>query len=477
MEDIIGRIAELRVLEDTLQSHEAELVAIYGRRRVGKTYLIRSFYDQKICFETSGVQHFNLRDQLENFRLTLQSKFKKPLDVFPSWLHAFRALMDILEAQPIVEGKYVLFFDEFPWFDTPRSNFLSAFDFFWNQWASRQRNIIVVICGSAASWMLQHIVRNKGGLHNRLTRRIRLLPFSLHETELYLRSRRVTLDRYAIAQLYMALGGIPQYLRDVRPGDSVSYVLEQSCFTKDGWLTDEHKHLYAALFGDESKHIEVIKALANKPSGLTRSELLNAMGIKTGGNATRMMEELEESGFVSRMPQFGQSAKYEVYRLDDEFSHFYFRFMQGSKAISVQTWQGLQDTAQWQVWTGFAFERLCFKHIIQIKQALGISNVQTQTSTWRHIPRSDEDGAQIDLVIDRRDQTINLVEVKFSKDVFTIDKDYATNLRRKRSVFANVTGTRKSLFMTFLTTYGVQVNEHYLSQVQSQLMLDVLFEG
>jgi uncharacterized protein len=447
---------------------------VYGRRRVGKTYLIRSFYAERIIFETSGVQHYKLAEQLDNFRLTLQSKFKQPIEKLPSWAHAFRVLIDILEAQPKAEDKYVLFFDEFPWFDTPRANFLAAFDFFWNHWASRQRQLVVVICGSAASWMLQHIVRNKGGLHNRLTRRIRLHPFSLYETELYLKSRHILLDRYAIVQLYMAFGGIPQYLRDVRPADSASQAIERACFSRDGWLRDEHRHLYGALFGEASKHAEVIKTLAAKPNGLTRTDLLDAIHTKTGGNATLMLEELVESGFVQRVQQFNKPAKADIFKLEDEFSHFYFRFMTDAS----EQWQGTMETARWFTWAGFAFERICHKHIGQIKLALGIPAVQTRTSTWRHVakPTDDLEGAQIDLLLDRRDQVINLIEMKFTKDVFILDKEYAAQLRRKRSVFASVTGTRKNLFLTMLTPFGVRENEHYLSLVQAQISIDALFE-
>ena len=386
--------------------------------------------------------------------------------------------MDILNERPPSSEKYVLFFDEFPWFDTPRSRFLAAFDFFWNHWASRQRNLIVVICGSAASWMLQHIVRNKGGLHNRLTRRIRLMPFTLHETELYLRARHVVLDRFAITQLYMAMGGIPQYLREVEPGDSVSQVLKKACFSREGWLIEEHRHLYAALFGDDSKHMQAIKALAAKPFGLTRNDLLVALNTTTGGHLSLMLEELEESGFVLRVPQFGKLAKFDLYRLDDEFSHFYYRFMHGSNAVSAKDWQSTMLTSKWYTWAGLAFERLCAKHIQQIKAALGISSVDTEWSVWQHQAAKGDglEGAQIDMVIDRRDQIIQIVEIKFAQDIFQIDKAYSADLRRKRAIFSDITKSRKPIFLTFITPYGVRENEYYLGHVQSQVTLDALFE-
>ncbi|MDX1908272.1 MAG: ATP-binding protein [Bacteroidia bacterium] len=480
MHQLIGRKPEIQALNDAMASPQAELIAVYGRRRVGKTYLIRTVYGPHTVFEISGIKNATLAGQLENFSETLSLRLNPelPMAIPRSWLQAFRMLIHFLESQAVTGQKQVVFFDEFPWFDTPRSGFLSAFDHFWNSWASRNPNMVVVICGSAASWMIQNVVRNKGGLHNRLTQRIRLMPFNLYETEQFLHARHIHLDRYSILQLYMAIGGIPQYLNGIRPGDSVAQAIDRLYFTPDGWLSDEHRNLYAALFENADKHLAVVRALAEKPSGLTRTEILEACGILSGGSATKVIEELAESGFILGYTPFNKTTKDTLFKLGDEYSHFYYKFVEGSKALGPGAWLSRSSGASWVSWSGFAFENLCLKHVPQIKKALGISGLYTEQSPWRFVAKEPgEEGAQIDLLLDRKDNCINLIEIKFSGDVFTIDKKYAATLRTKRRVFIEKTGTRKSVFFTLLTAFGAKSNEHYLGVIQNQITMDALFEA
>jgi uncharacterized protein len=477
MENIIGRQAEIQILKETLTSPRSELVAMYGRRRVGKTYLIETVFEEEMVFSSTGLQDASLDRQLENFTDTLISTFGLPADTPtpPNWLKAFRRLIDCLNVQES-STKKVIFLDELPWFDTPKSGFLPAFDHFWNTWATKQKNLVVVICGSAASWMIQNIVRHKGGLHNRLTRRIRLMPFNLHETEKFLRSQYVNLDRYQIIQLYMATGGIPQYLSDIKPGESATQIIDRLCFTKDGGLIDEFSSLYAALFDNAEKHICIVKALADKPMGLTRTEILEACALSSGGGVTKLLEELSESGFITEYIPFDKTMKDTIFKLTDEYSLFYLKFIEGNTALGPGTWLLKSASPSWASWSGLAFENIWLKHIVQIKKALGISGVYTQQSTWRYVAKGEGKGVQIDLLIDRQDNCINLCEVKFSNKMVTLTKDYADNLTQKRWVFEEKTGTKKTIFVTLLTTFGTTVNEHYVNHVQSQLDMTGLFE-
>jgi uncharacterized protein len=478
MENIIGREAEIKVLHEALASSSAELIAVYGRRRVGKTYLIRTVYEKELILELTGLNNASYSEQLENFNLTIARAFGLPLSSAKpqSWLQAFHILMQVLEPQ-LKNTKKVFFLDEMPWFDTPKSGFLSAFDHFWNTWAYKQKNLVVVICGSAASWMIQNIVKNKGGLHNRITRRMRLMPFNLYETELFLQSQFVHLDRYQLLQLYMTTGGIPHYLKDVRRGESVTQAIDRMCFTNDGSLSDEFKNLYAALFGSSEKHECIVKALANKPNGMTRNEILKACPLSSGGTLTRLLEELSESGFISENSPFNKTSRDIIYKLSDEYSLFYVKFIEGSKAFGEGTWQSKVVSSSWKSWSGLAFENIALKHIPQIKKALGISGVYTEQSTWRYTPKDEiEKGTQIDLLIDRQDMCINLCEIKYSLTEFTLEKKYAEELNLKRRIFLSKTGTKKTVFITMLSTFGVKENGHYLSTVQNQLTMDVLFE-
>jgi hypothetical protein len=421
----------------------------------------------------------SIAEQLENFTLTAQSIFMGntalPLAPPQNWLQAFRMLINLFENTQTTE-KRVVFLDEFPWLDNKKSGFLAAFDHFWNAWAAKQDNLVVVICGSAASWMIQNIVRNKGGLHNRITQRIRLEPFNLYETALFLQHNHVHLGQYDILQLYMVTGGIPHYLNTVKPGESTTQVIDRLCFSKDGGLRTEFKDLYPALFGRAEKHIAVIRALAGKLSGLNRNEIIEACNFKTGGTVTKVLEELFESGFISEYLPFNKTAKDAIFKLSDEYSLFYLKFIENSKASGAGSWQSKDKEQSWLSWRGFAFENICLKHVTQIKKALGISGIYTEQSVWRNRPQTGETGVQIDLLIDRQDNCINLFELKYYNDVYEMSAKDAAALRTKRSVFQQKTDTKKTVFITLLSTFGAKPNEHFLEVVQNQLDMSVLFE-
>lgn len=479
MQTFIGREAEIQVFLEALASPNPELVAVFGRRRVGKTFLIRHVYGQQTVFEFSGIKSTAATRQLERFGLALAKSFglEQPPKKLPSWLHAFHQLSELLEKRPPSAQKQVVFLDEFPWMDSPRSGFLAAFDHFWNGWATKQSNLVVVICGSAASWMIQNIVRNKGGLHNRLTRRIRLIPFNLKETEQFLQSQGIVLRRYQILQLFMMTGGIPHYLKEVRRGESIEQTIDRLFFAPDGLLREEFDNLYPALFDQPERHLAVVRALAERPAGLTRNQLIEVCPFDSGGSTTKMLEELLESGFVQQYLPFGKASKDAVFKLCDEYTIFYLRFIENSKATGPGTWMNKSQSPAYRIWCGFAFENICLKHVAQIKHGLGISGVYTEQSVWRSDRKTSDPGAQIDLLLDRADHCINLIEIKFSTSEFVLDKKYAAELETKKQVFADRTGTRKSLFLTLLTCYGVKKNEYFFQTVQRELTMETLFES
>jgi hypothetical protein len=478
MEKLIGRKEEMKLLGNVMKSKGAELVAVYGRRRVGKTFLIRSFLQDHLAFELTGMYGSGMKEQLKQFSKSLQQATGSLLSLTPpdNWVEAFHALEQFLE-QKSKRKKWVVFLDEFPWLDSRKSGFLSAFEHFWNVWASRQSNLVVVICGSAASWMIRNIVNSKGGLHGRITQKIRLLPFTLAETESYLKSLGSKLDRYQILQIYMAIGGIPQYLKGVGKGNSAMQVIEKICFTKDGLLVGEFNNLYGSLFEIADNHIKVVNELAKKAKGMTRQEIIQSCGLSSGGRTSLMLEELEESGFLRSVIPYNKTSNDAIYRLIDEFSIFYLKFMSKSKFPGKDSWAKLSAGSVYRIWTGMAFEAVCLKHIDLIKKGLGIQGVETDESAWRYLPTkgSTGNGAQIDLVIDRKDRCINICEMKFYKGEFNIDKSYAGELYQKMEVFKEQTKTRKTLFLTMITTYGVRENNYSRDLVQNSLTMDTLF--
>ena len=471
---LIGREKEIEVLKELLESDESELVSIIGRRRVGKTFLIESVYGDRMAFEVAGTQNASTRKQLDQFikALNLKTKPIVPIQTPKSWLDAFYLLIVYLEQTPTSE-KRVVFFDEMPWLATHRSDFLNAFGFFWNSWAVKN-NIVVVICGSAASWMIQKVVNNKGGLHNRITKRINLSPFSLYETELYLQKRGLNFDHYQITELYMAMGGIPYYLKSIKRGESVAQNIDRICFTPNGTLYDEFDNLYSSLFDYSENHIAVVRTLASKPSGMTREEIIKHSKFTNGGGLTKTLEELNYSGFIAEFQPLARVKKETLYRLTDEYSLFYIKFIEDMKKEGAGVWQNFEQTPNHRTWSGYAFESICLKHLPEIKKALGISGVFSTTSTFYHKGAEGMAGCQVDLLIDRNDRIINLCEIKWANTEFIITKAYAAELRMKMTLFRHYSQTKKGVFFTFMSTYGVVKNENW-GMIDKELTLDDLF--
>lgn len=471
----VGRQVETAILQDALSSSESEMVAVIGRRRVGKTFMVQSVYKDDIVFEVIGLQNASKQEQLENFVLQLAEAAGStfPIQTPSSWLQAFALLISYLKKLP-KEKKKVVFFDELPWMATHKSRFLNGLSYFWNSWAVKH-NIVVVICGSAASWMIQKVVNHKGGLHNRITRQIHLAPFTLAETEAYLQSSNIHFDRYQTLQVYMALGGIPHYLKEVKAGKSAVQNINQICFAPNARLKQEFSRLYPALFANAENHIAVIRALATKWQGLTRKEISDLSGIVEGGSLSRVLEELIYSGFISAYRPFGKKKKSKLFRLTDEYSLFYLQFIEGKEHEEKEVWHHLSQTQLYKTWSGYAFENICLKHIPQIKKALGLSGIYSISSSFYHKGQNEEKGTQIDLLIDRNDQVINLIEIKFYNKPFVLNKDYAENLTNKREVFKVVTKTNKQLFFVMLTTFGLTKNKHSAKLIGQSLTLDDLF--
>jgi len=471
MKDIIGRETEMKRLTEYLNSEKAELVAVYGRRRVGKTFLIKRFFDEKFVFYLSGAENASKKQQLFNFTAALNRHSGTENPIAEDWQHAFLQLEQYLRSIK-TKGRKIIFIDELSWLDNAKSGFLSAFEYFWNTFASAQKEIFLVICGSATSWIMNNIIKNRGGLHNRVTRQIALEPFTLNETELFLKSKKIVLSRLQIAECYMILGGIPYYLEQLEKSLSLSQNIDNLFFKKNATLRDEYSKLYASLFKSPEKYMKIIEALAKKRKGLTRDEIVKFSNISNGGGLTTMLEELELCGFILINNNFSTKKKLQLYQLTDFYSLFYLHFVQDKKGTNSDYWSSLIDNSKHKAWAGYSFELLCRTHISQIKRALSIGGVVSYTSGWRS--KDAENGAQIDFLIDRNDNIINLCEMKYSAKEFVITKTYDENLRNKRCAFIEETKTRKTVHITMITTYGVKHNE-YWNGIQSEVLLDDLF--
>ena len=470
---LIGRKKELQKLDSIVQSKKSEFLAVYGRRRVGKTFLVREYFNYTFDFQISGLANASTQQQLFNFDTALaRQSALTPVTPSDNWLVAFQRLAAHLESIDSARKK-IVFFDELSWFDTVSSDFMMGLEHFWNSWATNRRDILLIVCGSAASWMTNVLINNAGGLHNRVTQKMKIDPFTLHEAELLLNAKNCVLDRYQITQLYMVLGGIPYYLDAIQPQLGAAQNIQELFFEPSGLLKNEFFNLYRSLFRKYELYEKVVEILSAKTGGMHRGEMIKASGISSGGTLTKILADLQESGFITVYPSFDNKQKNLVYRLTDYYTAFYFRFIKDGKYQGRDIWLNMLDHPAQRIWQGLAFEQICMDHVFQIKKALGVSGVQTVEATWRG--GTEEKKAQIDLLIDRRDQVINLCECKFSLDTFVIDKGYSEQLRSKIAVFKSATKTKKSVFLTLITTYGVEPNQYVAALVQNEVTMDDLF--
>jgi AAA+ ATPase superfamily predicted ATPase len=482
---IIGRNAEKQLLLKALRSDDAEFIAVYGRRRVGKTFLVRSFFENERCifFQTTGIKNGPLNQQLSAFKVEIERTFyanqkgirlQNPID----WMDAFLMLTTAIQ---MADGhqKVVVFMDEFPWMATPKSSLLQALDYYWNRFWVNNPRIKLVICGSAASWIIDNILNNKAGLHNRVTMRMHLEPFNLAETQLFLEYKKIRFTPEQILDLYMCIGGIPYYLKFLEKSLSVIQNINTLCFQKNSPLADEFQNLYSSLFDHSEIHKNIIQIIASKRYGISRSDIEKQIRQK-GGRITQHLKELEASGFISAfMP--AQRKRGIYYKIIDEYTMFYLHWINPHsetrllKEIDDQYWNSITQTSSWKSWAGYAFESVCYKHLRQIRKALKIPTASV-AQTWRHLPtKSNKQGAQIDLVFDRPDGTINLCEIKYRKAPYSIDKAYAHELNTKKDVYQTVTNTKKHIIFSLITATKVKPSLYSEDLIASAVQLGDFF--
>ena len=472
---MIGREKEIAILHKAYTSDKPELIAVIGRRRVGKTFLIRQFFEKKMDFEMTGLKDGNKEQQLRNFIYSLRDaqKSHELPDVPKDWLAAFYELKLHLESLKSKKKK-VVFIDELPWVATAKSDFLTGFSYFWNSYASKN-NIVVVICGSATAWMIQKIINNKGGLHNRVTRRILLQPFTLAETEAYFKSRKIRLDRYQLLLLYMTMGGIPHYLDQVEGGKSAVQNIDDICFHPQGLLRSEFDNLYSSLFLNPERYELIVNVLSSTWLGMSRADILAKSKLKDGGGFTRMLKELEQSGFITSYTPFGKKKKNRLYRLTDNYSLFYLKYIRDIPPDESGNWKELSQTQSWKSWSAYAFENICLQHIDNIKKALSIGGMHTRHRSFLVKATDTHKGAQIDLLIDRNDNTISLCEVKFYNDEWALTKEEADKLRQKRRVLQEATKTKKQIFLVLISTFNLTPNQHSIGLIDNVINMNDLF--
>jgi len=471
---LIGREFEQTTLQSLLEKEDSQFVVVYGRRRVGKTYLIRETFNYTFTFQHTGLAQTDKKGQLSAFRDSLSVYGLKTTRTPTDWTAAFGLLKKLVDNAP--SGKKVIFIDELPWMDTPKSNLISALENFWNGWvtARPQKDIVLIVCGSATSWITKNLLKNKKGLRGRLTDKIYLKPFTLSECEKYSQASGLGYTRKDIVETYMILGGIPYYWSFLKRGMSVPQNINQLFFSESAKLADEFEALYATLFKRPEKYIKVIEVLSRKKMGLSRGEIIASTKLPDGGTFSTILNELQECGFIRYYVPFGHDSNGGLYQLIDNFTLFHYHIIKKNAYDDDQYWTHTFLSNEHNVWAGLAFERVCLEHVQKLKSSLGISGILTNICSWRHEASDDYPGAQIDLLFKRADNVIDLFEIKYSRDEFFITSDYASKLQNKVSVFRSVTKTKSAVHTILVTTYGVKRNE-YSNGIQGFLKMDCLF--
>lgn len=472
MTAIIGRSEEQRQLNLLAKSSKAEFIAVYGRRRVGKTYLITEHFRNQLAFYTSGVLNAKTLQQKESFCASLE-KIGALGDEHDSWMKLFGKLQEALQARVDAGLTTIIFLDEIPCFDTQRAAFVPALDHFWNTWASHYANVKLIVCGSATSWIVKNIIDSHGGLHDRLTFEIHLHPFSLTETERYLLSNGIKWTRTMITQAYMVFGGIPYYYSLVQPNESLAQALDRLYSKQTGILRREYDRLFASLFKIPEPYINIITVLSKNQKGLTRDEIAGKVHLQSGGTLTKWLKDLKNCDFIRSYRVYSKKIKQnsELYALTDMFTIFHLHFHtiigEEEKFFSKNL-----RTSNLLAWEGLAFERVAMQHIRQIKQCLGISGIEVDYYQWRSTYSSP--AAQIDLILDRADGIINICEMKFASTPYLIKKSEYEKLKNRVFSFQAESGMNKGMQLTFVTPFGLQTNE-YANDVVQQVTLDDLF--
>lgn len=473
---MIGRKTEIRILESLLKSNKPELLALYGRRRVGKTYLIKEYFNNTFSFYATGVQKVDKRKQLRIFHESLLRYGAEEKGLPKDWFDAFSRLEKLLCQDDITReyksNKRIVFLDEFPWMDTPKSDFKSAFEYFWNSWGSSQKDLVLIICGSATSWIINNIVKDTGGLYNRLTNQIRLLPFTLSECKQLMEVNGIQYTERQIIESYMVFGGIPYYLNYLQPEFSLAQNIDMLFFRENSPLKYEFQQMFNAMFHNAEKYVDIIRELSRKAHGMTRAELIDSKNVTDGRLLTRCLEDLEQCGFIRKYHDFSTKKNGIHYQLIDPMCLFFLTFIENG---ILGSWMNYITTPSYYTWCGMAFEKICLLHTDQIKQRLGISGVSSSEYSW--YSKKTKPGAQIDLIIDRKDDVMNLCEMKFSLEKFSIDANYEKDLLHKLETFRAETGTKKALWITMISFSGLAENPHRNVVVNELTGEDLFVDG
>lgn len=471
---LVGRQKEIKTLNDNFNSQDSNFIAVYGRRRIGKTYLVNSVFEDKITFRHAGIYQGSTKEQIASFMSSLEDFGYKNNEPVTEWLSAFNCLKKLINKSNA--KKKVIFLDEIAWMNTKKSNFLKAFENFWNGWASARHDITLIVCSSATSWIINNIIHSKGGLYNRVTTQIYLEPFTLGECEEYCSSRKLSLTKKQIIEAYMVIGGVPYYWNYLEKGQSVPQFIDSCFFKENAPLKNELKYIFSSLFISPEGYMKIIESLSKKEYGFTKKEILESTKEIDNGNFTQKIEDLINCGFIREYSPLKYKKGSVLYQLIDPFTIFHFHFLT-KKTNDESYWTNQLNTPLVNTWKGLAFERICLLHVAKVKKALGISGVHT--AVYPFSCKKDLEngiyGSQIDMIIERKDDIINLFEIKYYDSPFCLNGKEIEQLNKKKHDFIAISKTKSAIHLSMIALNGIEENA-YSNELQAVVSVDDLFD-
>ena len=479
---MIGREKEINELENLYHKNSSTLLALYGRRRIGKTYLINHVFNNRLSFKHTGLSPLekeNLTDdefnakQLEHFyNSLLDVNFK--CDVIPkNWMQAMQYLKQYIKSLD-QNKKQVIFIDELPWLDYPKSDFFLAFEGFWNNFGSCTDNLLCIICGSATSWMLNKIINNHGGLYGRVNYEMKLSPFTLLETEEYFLENEIVLPREEITKAYMAVGGIPYYLGYFEKGESLAQNINRLFFEKNAKLQNEFNRLFASVFNNYEQVKKIVILLSKSNNGYNRKQICERLNISDGGSLSEMLNSLIACDFLTKYYSAFASKRDVYYKLVDPFCIFYLKFVQNKVNLEPDLFKIAYSSPAVINFYGHAFENVCFNHTLQIKKALGIEGVVTEFLPFKS-NYEDDINTQIDMIIIRNDRVINICEIKFKSINFIVDSEYYVKVCRRQELIETKIPKKYIIVNTLICSSKLAKNS-YSGVFNKVITLDDLFK-
>lgn len=474
--EMVGRVQERRCLDRCDGSDKSELVCVYGRRRVGKTFLVEQTLGPFFAFHVVGSKDAATSSQLREFGLELTDRGDPNPNPPADWREAFNRLYKVItapDAPRSPHGKAVVFIDEFPWFAKQRSDFLSAFSTFWNRRSTTGQKLLVVICGSATSWVIEHVLESAGDMAARVTESIFLKPFALAETKEYFDSRGFGWDERSLIETQMVFGGLPYFFSLMSPHQSLAQSIDRLCLRPRAQLRDETMILLESTMRRSRLYVELFALLAQHRYGVPKAEAMRLLGHSTN-QFIKATAEAVKCGYVHEYKNLSKPQNPKYLMLVDPFILFHYRLIEPAHGDSPRSWADfVADQERYTAWRGNAFEIVCLQHVRQLKSALGIGGVLTKEYPWASARKAG--GAQVDLVIERADRIVNLCEMKFTDAPYELTSAVEQELVRKREVFREETGTRLALKTVLVSAQGTA--GYHDSQIAQIITADDLFGG